>query len=93
MAATVAGADKIKAEHMRTSSAMPALSPLKLDTKSSLLPAAAADAASAAADVAAKLPRSQTIAAPIIHGQAPASEPGLDARSKTGVCVCVCVCA
>lgn len=71
---------------MRSSSAMPALSPLKLDTKSSLLPAAAADAATAAAEAAAALPRSQTIAAPVTQGQGAVIEPSLDAKSKTGVC-------
>ena len=68
-------ADKIKAEHSRSSSAMPSLSPLKLDTKSSLLPSAAAEAARAAQeDAAANLLTSE--------------QPSSDARSKTGLNNC-----
>ena len=76
--AAPAQADKIKAEHSRSSSAMPSLSPLKLDTKSSLLPSAAAEAARAAQeDAAANLLGSQTSA-----------QPSSDARSKAGLHDC-----
>ncbi|KAL0042783.1 hypothetical protein WJX79_011021 [Trebouxia sp. C0005] len=84
--AAAADVDKIKAEHMRSSSAMPALGPLQLGTKSSLLPSAAADAARLAGDAAAAaLLRSQTIAAPGAQGQGPATAPSLDVKDKPGV--------
>ncbi len=90
-AAAAADVDKIKAEHMRSSSAMPALGPLQLGTKSSLLPSAAADAARLAGDAAAALPRSQTIAAAGAQGQGPATAPpSLDAKDKPGVLLWPC---
>ncbi len=88
--AAAADVDKIKAEHMRSSSAMPALGPLQLGTKSSLLPSAAADAARLAGDAAAALPRSQTIAAPGAQGQGSAAVPSLDAKDKPGVLLWPC---
>jgi len=89
--APAADVDKIKAEHMRSSSAMPALGPLQLGTKSSLLPSAAADAARLAGDAAAALPRSQTIATPGAQGQGPATAlPSLDAKDKPGVLLWPC---
>ena len=91
--AAAADVDKIKAEHMRSSSAMPALGPLQLGTKSSLLPSAAADAARLAGDAAAALPRSQTIAAPGAQGRGPATAPSLDAKDKPGVSLWPCYCA
>ena len=83
-AATV-NADMIKAEHMRSSSAMPALDSVKLSTKSSLLPNAAAEARQHAASAAATLPRSQTAAASKVEGEASSAELSLGAQSKTGV--------
>jgi len=88
--AAAADVDKIKAEHMRSSSAMPALGPLQLGTKSSLLPSAAADAARLAGDAAAALPRSQTIAAPGAQGRGPATAPSVDAKDKPGVLLWPC---
>ena len=89
--AAAADVDKIKAEHMRSSSAMPALGPLQLGTKSSLLPSAAADAARLAGDAAAAaLLRSQTIAAPGAQGQGPATAPSLDVKDKPGVLLWPC---
>lgn len=82
--AATANADMIKAEHMRSSSAMPALDPVKLGTKSSLLSGAAAEATQLAASAAANLPRSQTAAVSKLTGQASSAGPGIDAQSKTG---------
>ena len=76
--------DMIKAEHMRSSSAMPALDSVKLGTKSSFLPNAAAEATQYAATVAATLARSQAATASKLTGQASKSGPSLDAQSKTG---------
>ena len=83
--AATANADTIKAEHMRSSSAMPALNSVKLGTKSSLLPGAAAEATQHAASGVAALFRSQTAAASKLTGQASTVGPSLDAHSKTGV--------
>ena len=83
-AAAPGDADKIKAEHMRSSSALPGLSPFKLGTKSSLLPSAAADAARLAAAAAGAQPQPQTTAAPGTHGQGSAATPGTAAANKPG---------
>ena len=82
---TTANAGMIKAEHMRSSSAMPAPDPVKLGTKSSLLPSAAAQATQHAASAAATLTRSHTAAASKLTGQSSTAGPSLDAQSKTGV--------
>ena len=77
--------DKIKAEHMRSSSAMPALDPVKLGTKSSLLPSAAAEATQHAAAVAAAArPAGSNSAAPKLTGHGLATGPSIDAQGKTG---------
>lgn len=81
--AATANADMIKAEHM-PSSAMPAMDSVKLGTKSSLLPSAAAEATQLAASAAAGLPRSQTATASKLTGQASSAEVGVDAQSKRG---------
>ncbi|KAL3154682.1 hypothetical protein ABBQ38_011231 [Trebouxia sp. C0009 RCD-2024] len=83
--ATTADRDKIKAEHMRSNSAMPALSAVKLGTKSSLLPNAAAEARQHATTLAATLPRSETAAASRLGGQASTNRPSPDAKGVTGV--------
>lgn len=85
-AAAPASMDKIKAEHMRSSSAMPALDPVKLGTKSSLLPSAAAEATqhAAAAATAAARPAGSSPAAPKLTGLGLATGPSIDAHGKTG---------
>ncbi|KAL3144163.1 hypothetical protein ABBQ32_003947 [Trebouxia sp. C0010 RCD-2024] len=81
--ATTADRDMIKAEHMRSNSAMPALSAAKLSTKSSLLPNAA-EARQHAAALAATLPRLETAATSRLGAQASTTRPTPDAKSVTG---------
>ena len=84
--ANTADVDKIKAEHMRSNSAMPALGAVKLGTKSSLLPSTAAEARQHATMGTATVPRSETAASTRLAGQATPSGPSVDASRVTGVC-------
>ena len=80
-----ADADKIKAEHMRSNSAMPVLDVVKLSTKSSLLPSTAAEAAQHAAAVSTNQPGSRAAASKLADRDT-AIEPHMrNAQGKTGI--------